>query len=180
LFEPEADNAGLLGRNLALNGCRNCTIFQAAAGSRADTGVLHKAHHSNPGAHTLVEGLYSEGEVSVPIVTLDDAILPKIGDERISLVKMDIEGFELEALRGGAGILSRTDVLIIEFTPPFLERGDYDPCELWDLFDGFDAYRFEHGSNPVRVTQMPEETCDLLLISSRIHPSRVAAANSLG
>jgi FkbM family methyltransferase len=169
LFEPEPNNADLLTENLARNGARNCTLFRAAVGSEEATGTLHMAHHSNPGAHTLVAGLYSEGDISVPVVTLDGTILPEIGARRIALLKMDIEGFELEALRGGRGVLDRTDILVLEFSPEFLRRGGYDPSELWAMFADFDTYRFAHGSEPLPLTVEPEDMCDLLLIRTSMH-----------
>lgn len=158
LFEPEPSNASLLERNLRLNGATNYKLYQAAAGSAESTATLHKAHKGNPGAHSLVGGGYSAGNMMVPVVRLDDTVPPG----PISLLKMDIEGFELEALRGGRDTLSRTQALVIEFTPDFLKRGGYNPSELWAMFDGFEIYRFEN-EGPLRITSEPKDTCDLLL-----------------
>jgi hypothetical protein len=46
---------------------------------------------------------------------------------------MDIEGAELDALRGMAGIVQRSEQMemFIEFNPRTLRRFDFDPLELW-------------------------------------------------
>lgn len=164
LYEPAPENIDLVARNLALNGFANFHMFEAGAGSERSRKALHIAHYSNPGAHTLVDGLYSEGDVEVPIVTLDETIIPQIGNREISLLKMDIEGFELEALRGASVVLLRTRALIIEFSPQFLKRGGYDPSELWRTLGKFERFRFEQGKEPVPITQEPDRHCDLLLL----------------
>jgi FkbM family methyltransferase len=160
LYEPDPANASLLERNLKLNDAANYTLQRAAVGSRKTTGTLHKAHKSNPGAHTLVGGAYSSGQLTVPVVTLDETV--PAGP--ISLMKIDIEGFELEALRGGREVLSRTKVLVIEFSPDFLRRGGYNPSELWGMFREFDAVRVDYANGAVRIADEPKETCDLILV----------------
>jgi FkbM family methyltransferase len=48
-------------------------------------------------------GLMAEGDSAVPCVALDDVI----GDFRATLLKLDIEGAELEALEGATGLIRR-------------------------------------------------------------------------
>lgn len=167
LFEPELTNLSLLKDNLALNGIENYTLFEAAVGSSAGSAVLKLAHRSNPGAHTLIDGGYSSGSVRVPVVTLDDKVLPMLGNDRVTLMKIDIEGFELEALRGGSALLERTDAIILEYSPPFLRRGGYNPIELWDLLvgRGFRALEWKGGNDPVAIDAPPEtDQCNLLFM----------------
>lgn len=62
----------------------------------------------------------------VPIVTLDGLIAA--GEFHVpDLIKIDVQGFELEVLRGGLGCLGRSDLLIVEtsFHHPLGERPTY-------------------------------------------------------
>lgn len=174
LFEPESGNADLLAKNLELNDARNCKLFRAAVGNEPGTAFLQMAHRRNPGAHSLIKGGYSEGEVEVPVVTLDDALLPHLESSAVSLLKMDIEGFELQALRGATRVLERTNAIILEFSPDFLKRGGFDPAELWRIIrdQGFSTNRFDYDRGPVPITRQPLETCDLLLLRSTSRQSQ--------
>ncbi|MEM8707462.1 MAG: FkbM family methyltransferase [Actinomycetota bacterium] len=60
------------------------------------------------------------GGHTVPVVTLDDQLA---GLDRLDLLKLDIEGGELPALRGGAGTIARLrPTLVIELNPFVLWR----------------------------------------------------------
>ncbi len=49
-----------------------------------------------------------------PIETLDSILATRHPDFEPDLVKLDIQGFELEALRGGASLFGRTRIFIVE------------------------------------------------------------------
>jgi FkbM family methyltransferase len=97
-------------------------------------------------AHT-VEG----DRVDVEVTTLDD--LAATLDRAVSLVKLDIEGAELRALRGATVMLRdlRPDFLI-ELEPQHLERQGCSVAEVQDLFEdvGYAAYTL--GDRPERLS----------------------------
>lgn len=51
----------------------------------------------------------------VPQSTLD-SFLPKIGCERIDLIKIDVDGYERKVLAGAVETLKRTDIILLERT----------------------------------------------------------------
>lgn len=55
----------------------------------------------------------SHAEVPCEVKTLDDAVR-ELGVSRIDLLKIDVEGFEFEVLKGAAGILKNTRAVIVE------------------------------------------------------------------
>ena len=74
--------------------------------------------------------------IQVPMVALDDYF--KAG-ERVHLLKLDIQGYELHALRGARRIINENqDVkLLLEFWPYGLKQAGVNWNELIEMLQGF-------------------------------------------
>lgn len=142
-FEPDPSTESYLRKNLEINGFLNSVeIITKGIGSTIGTGLLHIAPKENPGMHSLLPmpHLSSSEGVDVEISTLDRELEAVPG--RIDLIKIDIEGFEYEALIGAKRTLERTDALVIEYSPGFLRRAKCDPSDFLALLTehGFKLY----------------------------------------
>lgn len=109
--EPDPDVHALLARNAEVLG-RTRTIC-AAAGAASGTLPLHRHHLSamstlRPGA---VETYDPANTIEVPVRTLDEMTADL---QSVDLLKIDVEGFELEALRGAVELLGRSRFLLVE------------------------------------------------------------------
>jgi FkbM family methyltransferase len=99
-FEPLPRNVAYLRKHVALNRLENCFVFEAAV---ADSDGESRFH---PFADASMGRLSDQGQNMVRAVRLDslhDAgeIVPP------TFIKIDIEGGELEALKGGARLIER-------------------------------------------------------------------------
>ena len=45
----------------------------------------------------------------------------------IRLIKMDVEGFEIDAIMGASQGLKRWEALLVEYTPNYLKSAGHDP-----------------------------------------------------
>ncbi len=105
-FEPEPTVYRELAANVALNDVPNLAIRQAALGGAAGTlpfyvqGIRSSLVPPTKGA--IVE------RRDVAVVTIDEALAGSAID-RVGLVLLDIEGGELDALRGAGRLLARPD-----------------------------------------------------------------------
>lgn len=98
----------------ALNSYSNSTILNVALGSKPSNACLY-------GTDNLVSSslLKPNKDVEfscslsheVEVVTLDSQISPF---ERVKLLKLDVQGFELSVLEGSIDVLRRTDLILIE------------------------------------------------------------------
>jgi FkbM family methyltransferase len=100
-MEPDIANRQQLERNVVLNGLTNCTIIPNAAWSRSDRIGWHKGEQ--PVWHGVDESQISE---TVEAIRVDDMVAQQ-ALIRVDWIKIDIEGGEIEALRGAANTLVR-------------------------------------------------------------------------
>lgn len=129
-FEPCPENYPLLKHNLAARRCSNVQIKTVALSDRDGTASLFVSPGNSN--HSLVEGFtQAEGILQVACQTLDQ-ILASYDGPPICLVKMDVEGWEPQVLRGMPQTLERYPEirLIVELNPRALTAGGATPDAL--------------------------------------------------
>jgi FkbM family methyltransferase len=110
-IEPDKDNFQVLVRNITLNGLTNCVPLNIAAYSSDREVQLFKG--ANSALHSIKED-FGKGSYKVKARVLDK-VLKEEGVKRVDLVKIDVEGAELEVLKGLEKTLKKQNpALIIE------------------------------------------------------------------
>jgi FkbM family methyltransferase len=146
-FEPDLFNAYLLDRNICENAIDNVVVSTGAVGARAGTARLYRYKTSNLGRHSMLED-YGRGFRTVPQLDLD-AALRNLGfaDRRVSILKIDVEGYEPDVIAGASGTLARTDAVILEFSPALSRAGGLSPGDALARLDaaGFVPYALDAG-----------------------------------
>lgn len=74
-----------------------------------------------------------KGSLAVYMTTLDAALPGIIGERRIRLLKIDVEGYEYFVLKGARNILDRVDIIYFEISDPMLEENGVTSSELLGL-----------------------------------------------
>jgi FkbM family methyltransferase len=106
-FEPNPEAYPRLVRNLELNGTVNVRPVNRAVHSSC--GVLNFSGDNS----TSVGRVIDSGTLSIEAVTLDDFCSHR-GIREIGLIKIDVEGAEVEVLKGARATLEMTDWLVVE------------------------------------------------------------------
>ena len=110
-IEPVPDNVSLLTKNIEANGYQNLRIYSVAIGAENGTTKLYLSHESNLAALTSQKDVHDTC-IDVPLRTLD-SFLEYEG--QVDLIRMDIEGYETEAIKGMIDILAKhKPILFIE------------------------------------------------------------------
>lgn len=127
-FEPHPENFKLLSKNILVNGYRNVLPVQAAASDRSGSLAL-ECCQVNQECHHLTAAPGGQA-VMVQSLRLDDYFSETAPS--ISLVKLDVEGYELHVIRGMRRLLTVNNRirLVVEFAPQYLRRAGSLPMEL--------------------------------------------------
>jgi len=108
-IEPSSQNFPKLANNARVNGDR-FEIMKCAIGSVRGTARLSGTKHE---AFSIVGG--SSGGEDVPVIALDNLIDDgKVEGTGKYLIKLDVEGVEIEAIKGGTRLLQADSVILCE------------------------------------------------------------------
>lgn len=105
-FEPDSLNHKKLLDNIELNNLANVTVINKGVWSENTTLIFNEEH--TEGSSLFFDGK-SESTSNIPVVSIDNE-LKRIGIKQVNFIKMDIEGAEIEAIRGAKEVLKNNYV----------------------------------------------------------------------
>lgn len=136
--EPAQDNLYYLRHNVMANGLHNVVIHPYAAGSDSRMRSFQMTGSSDSHgfyAHPLIR--------TIEIVEVEQRPVDDLVDGIADVVKLDVEGAEIEVLKGMSGILRQNPrlVLCVEWNPACMAKAGQDPMELLTYLgsQGFDS-----------------------------------------
>ena len=141
-YEPLEALYRRLTTNLSLNSAGNVTARPYGAGEKAGT----IAFDDHAGDFNIGKGRFDPGGAgTIQVRTLDDEL--RGVDAPVSLIKIDVEGYELPVLKGACDTLQRhRPVLLIEYNPDAYRLAEVEACLPY----------------PVRFAKVPETRWDVL------------------
>jgi FkbM family methyltransferase len=135
-MEPDPDNWRYLRTNLRINGSKNVTAYQVAAGeTNGHTRLYRSFEHRGDHQLSVVGDRKDFAKVRVRSV---DSVLAEVGI-RATWVKLDTQGSEAAILRGMRRTLDCRPRLVLEFWPQGLQRCGASADDLIDLLAAVDG-----------------------------------------
>lgn len=176
-FEPIPETLACLRRNLALNDVRNVEIFEHGLAEAANELVFY--FHPRISGATSARDLITDQEsfeVRASVKRLDDTLR---GEERIDLLKCDVEGAEIFVLQGGLETIGRTrPAMFIEMLRKWCAKYGYHPNDIIDLVAplGYRCFAIGKDARPKPVERVDESTIptNFLYLHQDRHAGRIA------
>ncbi len=146
MLEPSTEAHGRAAENIGLNALEGRTVLlRTAAGTRKEQAELTVGLDA---MNALAAGGTSVATEPVEVDTLDNLVRAHRFD-LVALMKIDVEGWELEVLEGAAGLLrEQRPVLIVEVNNP-------EGIENFAGAFGYTRVVFDPAANQLAVTSSP-------------------------
>jgi FkbM family methyltransferase len=161
-FEPERDNFDLLAEVAVRRGLAGRVIPVRSAVGASDGSVelwVNRAHHGDhrvltASLATALGRAAADSREQVPLVTIDSYVRTARLD-RVALVKIDVQGYELEVCLGMAGLLAAipAPAVALEYAPGAMRALGFDPAALLEFLAsrGYLAHRLGQDGTVRRV-----------------------------
>lgn len=154
-FEPEPNNFEILKKNVVLNNLENVNLHQLAVTNKNEDILLYLNTIGNAGDHRVFSNnLSGENEnrrqIKITSITLDEFLADRSLPD---IIKMDIQGSEMLAIKGMKKTLDESKRLVIftEFWPEGISATGESPIEfLSSLSDyGFNIFEINESHNKI-------------------------------
>lgn len=127
-FEPEPTNFNILKKNVKINEYENVILINKAVSNKTGKMTLD-LDEINKGGHSISKN-NSEKTIEIESTKLDDYF--KTYDGNINFIKLDIEGAEVEAIKGMSETIEKNEEVNI--------MAEYNPLSLSNLGSNSEEY----------------------------------------
>lgn len=135
-FEPHPLHFNILERNIKLNNFKNLSVYNVGLSNEVSN--LYFSNNLDTMNHILLEK--SADSIVINVNKLDDYTFDL---NKIDLLKIDIEGYELFCLQGGINTLKKTRKIIFESSSSLTSKFGYSNSEVIKLLStlNFSVYK---------------------------------------
>ncbi len=134
-IEPQRRLKPIFQRNLELNDVHNVTLIEEAISDQIGRAEIHISPSTNTGATGLVLGYkYPVPRETVETTTLEEVFNQQEID-RCDLIKIDIEGFEYEAILGSSEIFGQQKMrrIVLQLHPRLMFKRGLRPDDITEF-----------------------------------------------
>jgi FkbM family methyltransferase len=172
-FEPDIQNYKHLKKNTGKHS--NIIINNKAVGSKTEKIKIYTSKNLNVDHRTYKPEVYDK-EIEIDAININDYLNQ---NPKVDFIKMDIQGFEMQAIKGMQTILEKNEniKLISEFWPYGLKKAGSSVTEYFNFLinNGFNCYLIEKksllklNSEKVKALEVLGEEHYFNIFASRTH-----------
>ena len=157
-FEPEDKNFKILEKNVKINNYHNVVLEKKGVSDRNGINKFFLSS-KNTGMHSLQKIRDDVKEVKIDVIRLDDYFSALDLAEKISLIKIDVEGAEFQVLNGMKTILKNKNLkLLIEFIPEHLKKHGTNPGDVLKILEdnNFKIYQINENTKELELKEIDD------------------------
>ncbi len=167
-FEPHHGNFAKARKNFSLNNFRLVTFHPFGLGNKTETKRLYEVVSENSGMNRILET-----DVSLPFTEIEirtmDSFVHEQGIDKVDLIKIDVEGFEMNVLSGAEQTLKSFPVLFIELDDNNLRMNNSNAAKLVSYLMNAGYNNFHRADTMETITEKVNFTnCHFDLIAEKI------------
>jgi FkbM family methyltransferase len=165
-FEPFPRTFEKLKKNIDINNFNSIIIHNLAVGSIRDSIQMYIDCESNSGGNRVLSQTNGfRPAVSVEQIRIDDFEIDKT---KVVFIKIDVEGYEMEVLKGANNLLSiYKPGLLVELCDKSLKAQHSSAKELVNYLKELGYTRIQNASNLSDVSNLDLEDCSLDILCLR-------------
>ena len=133
-------SATIIERNLIKNNCTNCEIINIGIGEKNYTTKINLFPETNTGASSITRKyrFFNKTQL-ITIQSLDEFVFNNKIHNQIDLIKIDIEGYEINAIEGMKNLLinKRINTILMDYHLTIITHQDKEKCEKFILSCGY-------------------------------------------
>lgn len=170
-FEPDKTNFNLLKKRCG--SLQNVTINFKAVSEKTETLKIYTSKKLNVDHRTYKPDEYDE-EINIDAISIDEYIQ----DKKVNFIKIDIQGFEMSAIKGMLKTLQHNDLkMLSEFWPYGMHKAGSSVLEYYQLLKQFNFYVYLIDNGQLTLLEeetvktylhLPEETYMNILVSKSV------------
>jgi FkbM family methyltransferase len=135
-FEPNPDTYQRLSRHFEINELTDVHLHQCGLGSEAGSLTMN-VYGRHSGKATLVDQAANSANSMLVEVRRGDEALKELDAAKPTVVKIDVEGFEVAVLEGLSEVLKGNVAVIVEVSRRWLELAGTSATRLHELLEYF-------------------------------------------
>ncbi|TAL62901.1 MAG: FkbM family methyltransferase [Bacteroidetes bacterium] len=145
-FEPTRKSYDVFSESISHNRFSNISAFKMGLGNETRSIPIY----TDRGCPSMVELNSSDPREMVEIDRLD-SVLAKEGVSKVRMMKIDVEGFELEVLRGAEKLLTGKDapIICIEYMKALIKPGEEDAVGYLEKINKYRFYQLRKSKNTI-------------------------------
>lgn len=137
-FEPSPVAADVIEKTIAENQLKNITLVRAAVGDAVGHVQIYMPQNNSVHSPSVLFSDPNLVPIQVPLISLD-RYEPFADGQQIKLIKIDVEGFEPNVIRGMRELVQRGLIknIFCEFNSGWLKHNAMTPSKLFDLIASY-------------------------------------------
>jgi FkbM family methyltransferase len=158
-FEPDAINYQKASHNISLNDSSTIKLMNIGLGNENKTYKLYAVNDENRGMNRILEHSSIHPYTEINVRKLDD-VIAEAGIKKVDLIKIDVEGFEMNVLQGAVSVLKTCKpVLFIELDDNNLVAQQSSAAQLIAFLHGLNYIVYSAETNALLEADMSFTNC---------------------